>query len=63
MRLKEYMKQERLTAKHLADRANIHFNTVYKILNGKDVLFKTIVSIVTATKGKVSYKDLAEELK
>jgi predicted transcriptional regulator len=62
MKLKEFMKKNRYSARSFAQESGIHQSTIYRILAGKAVLFDVIVKIVEFTEDKVSYKDLAQEL-
>jgi transcriptional regulator with XRE-family HTH domain len=61
MKLKDYLKQKRMTWQQFADLCDLSRQTIYHALLGKDISMKTIKRIEEATNSKVGYRDLKSQ--
>lgn len=61
MFLSEYLKKYNISISQLADKAGLGRQTIYTLMDGKEILLTTAVKIELATKRKVKCIDLYEE--
>jgi predicted transcriptional regulator len=62
MKLKKYLKLNKMTPQEFAASIDICVSAVYKYLNGVRPQAKTVTKIILKTDGKVSYKDLGYDV-
>ncbi len=59
MKLKHYLKKERITWEQFADRANLSRQTIYNVMRGSHkTSSKTISKIIKASNGEVKFTNV-----
>ena len=64
MKIKEYMEKHNLSHRAFAKEVGVSDSTIFHFLSGrnKSLSTKTIEKIVEGTKGKITLRDLMEEI-
>jgi len=63
MNLREYLFRKRIKQNEFAKDSGVSLPTISRVLRGEDLKMSIAKRIVDASKGQISYEDIAQEIK